>query len=104
MRKGQASHYPLPVIVDDPSIDWQQAECANHPDPELFFSDDHAAWVGKTNEAKKICRGCPIRTECFEYALGKRLWGIWGASTMRERHTYEKKQKNAAYRERRKAS
>lgn len=50
-----------------PSTDWRdKAACAGHPDPDLWFpisSDDPAT------EAKRICRGCPVREICGMIAV-----------------------------------
>jgi WhiB family redox-sensing transcriptional regulator len=36
--------------------------------------------------AKKICRGCPIRLQCLEFALdNNERYGVWGGLTERER-------------------
>lgn len=39
----------------------------------------------ETNEAKAICRSCPVREECLEYSLRWEPWGIWGGYDERER-------------------
>lgn len=50
------------------------AACAG-ADPELFFPLPG----DEGGEAKGICQGCPIRTDCYTRAAhrGER-WGIWG--------------------------
>ena len=37
-------------------------------DPDLFFPERGAS----TREAKEVCRGCVVREDCLEYALGQR--------------------------------
>jgi WhiB family redox-sensing transcriptional regulator len=57
-----------------------QARC-RHLDPEGMFVSGHAQ-----QQAKLICRGCPIRTECLAEALdGRHEFGVWGGMTERER-------------------
>ena len=57
------------------------ASCRN-ADPELFFS----VRDGDTEEAVKICRGCPVLEECREWALETRVrYGVWGGATERDR-------------------
>lgn len=65
------------------STDWEvQALCAQ-TDPELFFPD-----IGDDNRpAKRICRKCPVKNECLDYALQhQEPFGIWGGTSARERH------------------
>ncbi|MEA2716854.1 MAG: WhiB family transcriptional regulator, redox-sensing transcriptional regulator [Actinomycetota bacterium] len=61
---------------------WQwQANCLG-VDPDLFFPERGAS----TREAKAVCRGCVVRTECLEYALiNGEKFGIWGGLSERER-------------------
>jgi hypothetical protein len=47
-------------------------------------------WVDLSeNRAKEVCNECPIRTQCLERAMvleeSNALWGVWGATTPRER-------------------
>lgn len=38
------------------------------------------------HQAKRLCQGCPVRTECLSEALDHRIeWGVWGGMTERER-------------------
>jgi WhiB family transcriptional regulator, redox-sensing transcriptional regulator len=44
-------------------------------DPELFFAEVPA----DVEEAKALCRDCPIREACLAGALKRREpWGVWG--------------------------
>ena len=55
--------------------------CAERP-PSLFFPSDG---VG-VEVARRVCDGCPVRTECLEYALVNRIdHGVWGGTSERER-------------------
>ena len=51
-------------------------------DPELFYPE-----VGAPNrDAKAVCAGCEVRSECLAYALAHReRFGVWGGTTERER-------------------
>jgi WhiB family redox-sensing transcriptional regulator len=54
-------------------------------DPELFFPELDSLW--RVAQAKKICAGCPVKTECLEYALvNKFKEGIYGGTSPTERH------------------
>lgn len=70
------------LAVDGEPLAWQdEAVCAT-ADPEIW----HPEKGGSTKEAKKICRGCPVRHPCLQYAMetGQRF-GIWGGLSERER-------------------
>ena len=44
-------------------------------DPELWFAETPQG----VEEAKALCRGCPLRAACLEGALDRREpWGVWG--------------------------
>lgn len=59
-----------------------------------FFEDRPGKWT-TTLDAKKICKRCPVREECLEYAVtvpligwdGQKAYveGVWGATTTKER-------------------
>ena len=61
---------------------WQErARCRDY-DPEVFFPEKG----GSTREAKRICQGCEVRSECLDYALAHdERFGIWGGLSERER-------------------
>ena len=57
-------------------------------DPFLFVADE---LFRDDSKAKAICRGCPIRLTCLEYALDyNEEWGIWGGLTEIERKNLRK--------------
>ncbi|REF36821.1 WhiB family transcriptional regulator [Thermasporomyces composti] len=62
--------------------DWVRlAACRGTDDPDRLFVQGAAQ-----HEAKTICMGCPVRTECLAEALDGRIeWGVWGGMTERER-------------------
>lgn len=50
--------------------------------PDLFFSDFHE----DREKARRICHGCPRRTDCLTYAVDRnQTWGIWGGVLMSSR-------------------
>ena len=62
--------------------DWQEQALCAQTDPEAFFPEKG----GSTREAKRICSGCEVRSECLEYALEHdERFGIWGGLSERER-------------------
>ncbi len=60
----------------------QEALCADpRVDPDVFFK------AGTTRTAKKICRQCPVKIECFAYAYSQvdeqgELYGVWGGTSL----------------------
>ncbi|PQM51801.1 WhiB family transcriptional regulator [Mycolicibacter virginiensis] len=57
-----------------------QAPCAQ-TDPDAFFPDKG----GTTRHAKTVCRACPVRAECLQYALDNdERYGVWGGLSERE--------------------
>ena len=66
---------------------WQERALCAQTDPEAFFPEKG----GSTREAKKICTGCEVKSECLEYALDHdERFGIWGGLSERERRRLKK--------------
>jgi WhiB family redox-sensing transcriptional regulator len=57
--------------------------------PELWFPEDipePSKRAEATKEALKGCKACPVKDECFDYALeSNQKHGIWGGSLPSER-------------------
>jgi WhiB family redox-sensing transcriptional regulator len=88
-------------------MDWSASECSTHP-KEVFYPiiidehgvewmDDGTIWeaYGDTSsfydEARDLCRSCPLRSECLEHALAaKERFGMWGGLTPIERRRIER--------------
>ena len=86
-----------PVLADDPGIlAWQDHALCAQVDPELWFPEKG----GSTKDAKAVCRECPVRAECLEYALASQQeWGVWGGTNEHERQAIlraKKRQPGAA--------
>lgn len=61
--------------------EWVERAVCRSADPEELFVEGAAQ-----NQAKAVCTGCPVRTECLAHALDQRIeHGIWGGMTERER-------------------
>ncbi|MFD0337090.1 WhiB family transcriptional regulator [Streptomyces sp. NPDC127117] len=68
-------------MVGDDQETWGVRAVCRTADPDELFAEGAAQ-----NEAKAICTGCPVRTECLAHALDHRIeHGIWGGMTERER-------------------
>ncbi|MER6981045.1 WhiB family transcriptional regulator [Streptomyces carpinensis] len=60
---------------------WAERATCRTADPEQLFVEGAAQ-----HQAKALCTGCPVRTECLAHALDNRIeHGIWGGMTERER-------------------
>lgn len=74
--------------VDEQEQEWQERALCAQTDPEAFFPEKG----GSTREAKRICAGCEVRSECLEYALEHdERFGIWGGLSERERRKLKRR-------------
>lgn len=61
--------------------EWRRRALCRDGDPDRLFVRGAAQ-----REAKLVCFGCPVRTECLVEALDHRIeFGVWGGMTERER-------------------
>lgn len=63
---------------------WMASGACLGMDPTLFFPGR-----GESHKpALDVCRGCPVRQDCLDYALDNRIkFGVWGATTERQRRS-----------------
>lgn len=61
---------------------WADLAACRGGTTDLFFPPRGAS----TEEAKVVCRGCPVRHECLDYAIHWHIgFGVWGGKSARER-------------------
>ncbi|MGI8686457.1 MAG: WhiB family transcriptional regulator [Acidimicrobiales bacterium] len=75
------------------NLSWRLRGACRGVDPDVFYpvSDEVA------EEAKSICRACPVREACLEYALANRERdGVWGGATERERRRMTRQRRKTA--------
>lgn len=66
---------------------WRALGSCAGTDPDLWF----AVGAREHKDAKRICRGCPVRRECLAYAMDAPVdHGVWGGLTERERRRYRR--------------
>ena len=67
--------------------DWRSRSACLDADPELFFPlSSMGPSLEQLAEAKQICRRCPVRSECLEFALStQQAHGVWGGTSEEER-------------------
>lgn len=62
-------------------VDWTPLAACRNGDADALFVQGAAQ-----NDAKRICRSCPVKYECLAYALDHKIeFGVWGGLTERER-------------------
>ncbi len=67
----------------------EQALCRQSRPDDLFVRG------AAQNDAKRVCMGCPVRTECLAEALDNQIeWGVWGGMTERERRALLRRRPN----------
>jgi WhiB family transcriptional regulator, redox-sensing transcriptional regulator len=67
-------------------LDTSQAKCTEETS-ELFFSTNWA----DIEEAKSLCRVCPIMEDCLEEASRNNIeFGVWGGATFEERKLFKR--------------
>jgi WhiB family transcriptional regulator, redox-sensing transcriptional regulator len=68
------------TVFDVPDL--EGAVCTQVDTGDLFFPDKG----GTNSAAKAVCRSCPVRTSCLQWALDHdERFGVWGGLSERER-------------------
>jgi WhiB family redox-sensing transcriptional regulator len=73
--------------------DWRQQAVCRDEDPDLFFPIGNTGpAVLQAEEAKTVCRRCPVREPCLEWALesGQEA-GVWGGTSEEERRALKRR-------------
>src|SRR5690606_12488566 len=71
----------------EPADDWRHHAACRDEDPELFFPiGTSGPALLQVEQAKAVCRRCPVSAECLTWALDRpEEYGIWGGLTEGER-------------------
>ena len=68
-------------LIDD-DRPWAVHAACRSADPDWFFPGSD----GEADTAIRVCRGCPVRSECLDWSLETRIrYGVWGGHTEQER-------------------
>ncbi|MFI1312789.1 WhiB family transcriptional regulator [Streptomyces albidoflavus] len=75
-------------------MDWRHRAACRNEDPELFFP------IGTTGpallqveEAKDVCRRCPVSDACLTWALDTNQHdGVWGGCSEDERRSRKRRE------------
>ena len=81
------NHQPARPVADD--WDWQLSAVCRGMDVDAFYHPAGERLDEKTariNQAKQICRRCPVISQCATWALRTREpYGVWGGMSETER-------------------
>jgi WhiB family transcriptional regulator, redox-sensing transcriptional regulator len=68
-------------------MDWRHRALCRDEDPELFFPiGTTGPAVVQIEQAKAVCRRCPVTQSCLEWALSSgQDSGVWGGLSEDER-------------------
>jgi WhiB family redox-sensing transcriptional regulator len=77
----------------DAGANWRQSAACLTEDPELFFPiGTTGPAIRQSEEAKSICRRCPVLTSCLTWALETGVeHGVWGGRTEDERRSLRRR-------------
>lgn len=74
-----------------PAWGWQDSANCRGEDLVLFFGPDGERAPEREireRKAKGICMGCPVRTDCLDYAVSRpEKYGLYGGMTEDERQS-----------------
>jgi len=82
-------------------MNWDEEAACRSTDPDVFFPRDDIQGRGyDVRAAKRVCVGCPVRSQCLEFALTARLeYGVWGGLTETERRSLRRSRQRKARRQ-----
>ncbi|MFE1428401.1 WhiB family transcriptional regulator [Streptomyces fungicidicus] len=72
---------------------WRGRAACRTEDPDLFFPiGTSGPALMQTEQAKAVCRRCPVREQCLEWALdtGQSV-GVWGGTSETERRALKRR-------------
>ncbi|MFB8077088.1 MULTISPECIES: WhiB family transcriptional regulator [unclassified Streptomyces] len=78
---------------------WRASAACQDVDPDLFFPvGTGAPALVQAEEAKDICRSCPVRAACLDWAMddSRQVTGVWGGLDENERRALKRRLRNRA--------
>ncbi|MCX4530258.1 WhiB family transcriptional regulator [Streptomyces sp. NBC_00841] len=77
---------------------WRMQAACRDEDPDLFFPiGSTGPALVQTDEAKEVCRGCPVREQCLEWAMENgQDSGVWGGLGEAERRALKRRTRRRA--------
>jgi WhiB family redox-sensing transcriptional regulator len=75
--------------ADVDAADWRDQALCRDADPDLFFPvGTSGASLLQVDQAKQLCRTCPVCGPCLRWALDNGDAGVWGGTTEDERRLH----------------
>jgi WhiB family redox-sensing transcriptional regulator len=73
--------------------DWRHEALCTDEDPELFFpTGETGPALAQIEQAKNVCRRCPVTEECLRWALDTGVdSGVWGGMSEVERRELKRR-------------
>jgi WhiB family redox-sensing transcriptional regulator len=87
------SHYSGSVPELERAADWRDFAACRQESPNLFFPDGSTGpWLLIIEQAKAVCRRCPVVDRCLQWALetGQEA-GVWGGLSEDERRVLRRR-------------
>jgi WhiB family redox-sensing transcriptional regulator len=82
-------------------LTWMSQGACRGEDIGLFFPDSESTPpVSQLEQARAICRRCPVSASCLCYAMDTQQHGVWGATTDDERSAIRQTARRRAARQR----
>lgn len=74
-------------------MDWRHHAACRDEDPELFFPiGDSGPALVQIEDAKEVCRSCPVVDSCLRWALESgQDGGVWGGMSEDERRALKRR-------------
>ena len=75
------------IALANAEYGWRAQALCRDTDPELFFPiGTTGAALVQIEQARAVCRQCPVQTDCLDFALTTNQdSGIWGGTSEEER-------------------
>ena len=86
-------HDTVADIEEYTAMDWRHRALCRDEDPELFFPiGTTGPAVVQIEQAKAVCRRCPVVSSCLDWALTSgQDSGVWGGLSEDERRALKRR-------------